>query len=132
MLTVVPYASLLIEQVERPLVIWNTLTSEAWGYQDVPSALHGRAAFDFDRLDPGIYGVKNNTMQVLPVLLFNRTYQVNPGTEWRFIAHDEIGSNRAILRNAAMARIVQSYWDVALGGSIWDNGESHWDGFIEM
>jgi hypothetical protein len=126
-----PYGSLLIDALEEPLVIWNTLTSEAHGYLDVPSALAGRNEFEFEKMKPGIYGVKNYTMQVFPVLLFNRTYLVNPGTEWRFIAHDEISSHSAFLRDAAMARIIRSYWDMSLGGSLWDDDQSIWDGFVD-
>jgi hypothetical protein len=115
--------------IHQPLYIINRLTNEAHGYQAVHDLLAGAAFFDFNGWSPGIYLIENNSTATLPVVLFERTYLVNPGEIWNFIAHDEIGSHIAWLNTGTIGRIIESFWDVSLGGSIWDGGQSLWDIF---
>jgi hypothetical protein len=110
-----------------PLYIWNTLTNEIKGYQSAADVLMGQPFFDFTGWPPSIYQINNASTAVLPVVLFEQTYLVEPGQLWVFIAHDEIGSHIAWLEAGNVSRTIESYWDVSLGGSIWDAGDSLWD-----
>jgi|SRR5215471_735637 len=127
-------ASMLIgsqeETYHRPLAIWNVLTGEVRGYDTVDALLNGAAYFDFVLLPPSIYSVKNFTGTPLTVVLFGAKYTVEGGTEWRFVAHDEIAAHRDTIRlDASLGLMVRSYWDTLLGGSIWDGGDSIWDAY---
>lgn len=110
-----------------PLYIWNTLTNEIHNYQTAADVLQGAPFFDFNGWPPSIYEINNSTNAVLPVVLFEQTYLVEPGSLWVFIAHDEIGSHIAWQASGAVSRTIQSFWDVSLGGSLWDAGASLWD-----
>lgn len=110
-----------------PVYIWNTLTNEIHDYQDATDVLAGAKFFDFTGWPPSIYEINNNGTNPLPVVLFDQTYVVEPGQLWVFVAHDEIGSHIAWLASGEVSRIIESYWDVSLGGSIWDGGQSLWD-----
>ena len=119
---------------DKPLVIQNMLTNQLWEYNTAAAAMGADGVFDFNWLPPGVYTIRNFADAALPVLLFNHTYNVEVGQEWRFVAHDEVGSHAGPLAGASGrwfdgndARLTQSYWDRALGGSIWDNGASVWD-----
>jgi len=110
------------------------LTNQLWEYNTAAAAMGADGVFDFNWLPPGVYTIRNFADAALPVLLFNHTYNVEVGQEWRFVAHDEVGSHAGPLAGASGrwfdgndARLTQSYWDRALGGSIWDNGASVWD-----
>jgi hypothetical protein len=131
-------ASILIEPqgARWPLLIWNMLTNETHGYQTVQDALNGQPFFDFNGWPPAIYQIDNYANGPLPVVLFEHTYIVNQGSEWRFIAHDEIGTHKGFPLPGTQTRLIASYWDVLLGGSIWDTqvpgGPSIWDAYIEQ
>lgn len=117
----------------RDLVVMNLLTNEVWEYDTVQGLLGSDSFFDFAKLKPSVYGVRNFADATLPVVLFGKSYSVHVGQEWRFVAHDEIGSHAGPWADAGFyldgnqTRLTQSYWDRALGGSIWDNGASVWD-----
>ena len=115
----------MVATVNDPLSINNLLTGEVHGYATVGDALKGQAVFEFDYWPPGIYYIKNYANGTLPVLLFNKTYNVNPGSEWNFIAHAEIGPPFGFPIMGTQTRIVQSIWDA--GASVWDGGTSLWD-----
>jgi hypothetical protein len=121
-----------------PLLIWNMLTNEAHGYNTVQDALMGRPFFDFNGWPPSIYGIYNYSTAALPVVMFERTYIVEPGSEWQFIAHDEIGTHIGFPLPGTQTRIIQSIWDTQVPGgpSIWDTqvpgGPSLWDISIEQ
>jgi hypothetical protein len=119
----------------KPLVIQNMLTNELWEYHNVESAIDPATGyFDFTDMHPGIYTIRNFADNTLPVLLFGNTFYVGVGQEWRFMVHDEVGSHAGPLASSIGryldgndTRLTQSYWDAALGGSIWDSGASVWD-----
>jgi|SRR5215472_18485639 len=112
---------------QSPILITNVLTNEYHGYQTVQDVLDGNPFFDFNGWPPSIYTINNTSTGALPVVLFEKTYIVNPGQFWKFIAHDEIGSHIGWMDSGTVGLIIQSFWDVSLGGSIWDGGQSLWD-----
>ena len=117
----------------KPLVIVNLLTNEMREYEAVRELLGSEPFFDFAKFKPSIYGIRNFTAAALPVVLFGKSYSVGAGQEWRFVAHDEIGSHvgpwadSGFYFDGNQTRLTQSYWDRLLGGSIWDGGQSVWD-----
>jgi len=113
--------------INQPVTIVNRLTNEAYGYKTVQDVLAGAAFFDFNGWAPAIYQISNMSTGPLPVVLFGKTYVVQAGTQWNFVAHDEIASHSAWQDLGTIGRIVESFWDLILGGSIWDGGSSHWD-----
>jgi len=114
---------------QRPITIINRLTNEARGYYTVGDVLSGQPYFTFNEWSPAIYQINNTSPDPLPVLLFDRVYIVQSGTLWNFIAHDEIASHAGWQDTGTIGRIIQSFWDLSLGGSIWDGGASLWDVF---
>ena len=118
----------MVATVNDPLSINNVLTGEVHGYSTVEDALKGQSYFEFDYWPPGIYYIKNYADNNLPVLLFNVTYTVKPGSEWKFIAHAEIGPPAGFPIMGTQTRIISSIWDA--GASIWDSGSSVWDSYI--
>lgn len=113
---------------QAPVYIWNTLTNQIYSYQTVADVLKGQPFFDFTEFPPSIYEISNTSSASLPVVLFEQSYSVDPGSKWVFIAHDEIGSHIAWLESGAVSLTIQSYWDVGIAnGSIWDAGASLWD-----
>lgn len=115
-----------------PLVIGDQLQKKLYGYQSVNELLAGASFFSFNgpKWKPSIYDIVNNSGQTLQVVMFNRTYNVNDGTIWRFVAHDEIEGRTLddayVISDGTPTN--QPYWDPLLGGSFWDNYQSPWDG----
>jgi len=112
---------------QKPITIINRLTGEARGYFTVGDVLMGQPFFTFNEWAPAIYQINNTSPDPLTVVLFDHTYVVQAGTLWNFIAHNEIASNIGWQDTGTIGRIIESFWDVSLGGSIWDAGASHWD-----
>lgn len=128
-----------------PIYIWNTLTGEVYSYQkvqDLPLNSGSDSAiipisgpgsvgfFSFDNWPPSIYEVANNSSAAFTVILFGKSYDVEPGTLWVFFAHDEISSHAAWQRSGTVSRIIPSIWDA--GASIWDSGNSIWDVYLSQ
>lgn len=111
-----------------PIVVYDQLRDEIHGYQLVTDMYKlGRAYFDFNTWARSVYDIINTTATVLPVLLNEQTYSVGQNEWWRFIAHDEIGTND-IVYHLVGGQQLGPYWDTLLGGSFWDSYQSPWDG----
>ena len=114
---------------QKPITIISRLTGEARGFYTVQDVLRGQPFFTFNEWAPSIYQINNTATDPLPVVLFDKTYIVQPGTVWNFIAHAEIASSLGWQDTGSIGLIIESFWDVSLGGSIWDAGASHRDVF---
>jgi len=84
-----------LEPEYNNIEIVNELTGQEWHFRRhhaLYSLSRSADYFTFNTFTPGLYNIENKTTQEVNVVLFNRSYRIEPNVKWQLVAHPQIES----------------------------------------